>query len=227
MSLMRLFKSIAILPLRRKARIETIGTEDQWGVLEGSLTQDSFIVSAGVGKSITFEQAIVRNFQATIILLDPSPTGINTISLIGNEDGYLDFRPIGLAAQTGSLHFGRPDIESEGSFRKGNANDGLKLNCVSLKHLLDAEKRDHIDLLKLDVEGFEYEILLSALRSKITIDQICVEIHTNRVITIDETIFSALWLLIRLRLSGYAIVYNRNMDFTFVHRRLLSSAKSH
>ena len=221
MSFMRLFKSIAILPLWRKADIETIGTEDQWGVLKDSLTRDSFIVSAGVGKNITFEQSIVRKFRATIILLDPSPTGVDTMSRIGTEGGYLDFRPLGLAAQTGSLDFGRPDVESEGSFKKGSPNDGIKLDCVSLQHLLDTEKRTHIDLLKLDVEGFEYEILLSALRDKIEIDQICVEIHTNRAITIDETIFSALWLIIRLRLAGYAIVYNDKMDFTFVHKRLL------
>ena len=221
MSLMRFLKSAAILPLRRKAAIETIGTEDQWGVLRDSLSRNSFIVSAGVGKNITFEQTIVRKYGATIILLDPSPTGIDTMSRIGNEGGHLDFRPVGLAAQTGSLDFGRPDIESEGSFRKGSANDGVKLDCVSLKHLLGTEKRTRIDLLKLDVEGFEYEILQSVFRDKIEIDQICVEIHTNRAITINETIFSALRLILRLRLAGYAIVYNDKMDFTFVHKRRL------
>lgn len=220
MSLMRVLKSIAILPLQRTVPIDVIGTEDQWGILKGSLGRDSFVVSAGVGKCITFEQAIVRKFGSAVVLLDPSPTGIKTMSTVGNEGGHLDFRPIGLAARTGSLNFGKPDVEEEGSFRKGSANDGLKLDCVSLKDLLDSERKTRIDLLKLDVEGFEYEILLFAIRNKIEIDQICVEIHTNRAITIGETVFSAFWLIARLRLAGYAIVYNRNMDFTFVHKRM-------
>ena len=46
--------------------------------------------------------------------------------------------------------------------------------------------------------------------------QICVEIHHNRVISIDNTVLDAAKLILRLFLRGYRIVYNKNMDFTFV-----------
>ncbi|HEY0913151.1 MAG TPA: FkbM family methyltransferase, partial [Bradyrhizobium sp.] len=78
-----------------------------------------------------------------------------------------------------------------------------------------------VDLLKIDIEGFEYEVIDSMLRSGPAVDQICVEIHTNRVIDIRQTIFSAMGLILRLYRSGYRIIYNDNMDFTFAHRRAL------
>ena len=131
----------------------------------------------------------------------------------------IDFRAVGIAANTGALNFGPPENPDEGSFRKGNAGDEiLTLPCVALKDL--SENRD-VDLLKIDIEGFEYEVIDSMLRSGPAVDQICVEIHTNRVIDIRQTIFSAMGLILRLYRSGYRIIYNDNMDFTFAHHRAL------
>ena len=36
---------------------------------------------------------------------------------------------------------------------------------------------DSIDLLKIDIEGFEYEVLEDCLEDRIPIKQICVEFH--------------------------------------------------
>jgi FkbM family methyltransferase len=220
MSLMSTLKKLSTYPFWANVETVRLGKGDTWSVFAPPLDKNSVIISAGVGKAITFEEDIVARWGARIVLLDPSPTGLKTMQEKAGQP-LLDFRPLGLTAEDGPHSFGHPDNAAEGSFRKG-ADSGLSFECVSLKTLIAEASRSHVDLLKMDVEGFEYEILDALLKSGIRADQICVEIHTNRTISIDEGIFDAYRLILRLYRAGYRIVYCRNMDFTFVHKRLLN-----
>lgn len=220
MSLFRRLKELFLVPLSRRVPTVLLGSADQWAIPAGSLAADSFIVSAGVGHSITFEQDIIARFGARIVLLDPSPTGVATIERLTDRRN-IEFLPLGLAAASGELQFGLPDRAEEGSFRKGSAADGVSFGCTSLSDIMRRHGRTRIDLLKIDVEGFEYEIIQSIFDGHLAVDQICVEIHHNREISIDQTVMDAARLILRLARYGYRIVYNKNMDFTFVKAGLL------
>lgn len=219
MSLFRNLKQVFLLPMSIKVPLTLLGSVDQWGVPENSIRSDSFIVSAGVGTAITFEDAIVERYNARVILLDPSPTGVKTISRKTNMRN-ITFLPLGLSAESGNVSFGLPDRLDEGSFKKGTGT-GLSFPCVSLVDIMRDHDMTKVDLLKIDVEGFEFEIIDRILVGRIEVDQICVEIHHRGVIDIQESVGSAAMLIVRLYLCGYLIAYNKNMDFTFVHRRLL------
>lgn len=223
MSIFRTLKELFILPLSTKAPTVLLGKSDQWAIVGSALNANSFIVSAGVGHSISFEEAIIQKFDATIVLLDPSPTGVNTIK--NKKDiRNIDFRAMGLAKQGGDISFGLPDSSEEGSFRKAvDGGDCLTFKCTSLAELMKEHGKNRIDLLKIDVEGFEYEIIESVFENDIDIDQICVEIHHDKVISTDKTVFDAASIILKLFRRGYRIVYNKNMDFTFVNKRLLSA----
>lgn len=225
----KVLKQVFIFPFRRAVPTELLGKTDQWAITRNSLDAGSFIISAGVGQSITFEDALVARFDATVILLDPSPTGLNTIQARESMRN-LTFLPIGLARQSGTHRFVPPERPEEGSFRKAQDGDGPLFRCTSVADLLKVHNRHKIDLLKIDVEGCEYEILESILDSRIEVDQICVEIHHNRVIPIDKTVLQAALLILRLvAQGGYRIIYNKNMDFTFANKRFLArfSAAGH
>jgi FkbM family methyltransferase len=223
MGLFRQLKKAFLVPLSRNIPTVLVGSRDQWALPVGALNSDSFIVSAGVGTSITFEEDLASMFRARIILLDPSPTGVQTMKNEARDD-LIEFSPRGLAKRSGNVSFGLPDRPEEGSFKKGVGSDGLTFICVSLPDLLKENKKSKIDLLKIDVEGFEYEIIASMIENNIQVDIVCVEIHHNRVIGIDETIADAVKLILRLCRNGYVIIYNKNMDFTFVHKRILRKA---
>ena len=162
MAFFKQLKQLFIAPMVKRLPVVLVGTADQWAIPAGSLAADAFVVSAGVGKDITFEQDLVARFGVRIILLDPSPTGIKTIanrSLPCN----IEFHALGLAAQAGSVSFGHPDRSEEGSFRKSNVDGGVSFDCTTLQELMSQHNRSRIDLLKIDVEGFEYEIIDSIL----------------------------------------------------------------
>jgi FkbM family methyltransferase len=224
MSIFRTLKELFILPLSRKVPTVLLGKSDQWAIVGDAINANSFIVSAGVGHSISFEEAIIETFDPRIILLDPSPTGVNTIKQ-KKDMRNIDFLEMGLAKEGGDISFGLPDNSDEGSFRKAVDGDCLTFRCTSLADIMKEHGKSKIDLLKIDVEGFEYEIIESIFDKNIDVDQICVEIHHNKVISTDKTLFDAASLILQLFRRGYRIVYNKNMDFTFANQRVLPGPK--
>jgi FkbM family methyltransferase len=213
-------KNAFLVPFSKDISTVLVGSSDKWALPLETLNAKSFVVSAGVGTSVSFEEDLASRCRARIILLDPSPTGIQTMHNKA-PNKLIQFSPRGLAERSGDVSFGLPDRLEEGSYKKGATSDGLTFTCVSLSDLLAENGKSKIDLLKIDVEGFEYGIIASIIENNIEVDIICVEIHHNKVIQIEETVSDAAKLIISLYRNGYVIVYNKNMDFTFLHKRIL------
>lgn len=58
------------------------------------------------------------------------------------------------------------------------ANAGtVTVPCKRISILMSELGHDHIDLLKMDIEGTEYEVIAEILSNKIPINQILVEFH--------------------------------------------------
>jgi len=73
---------------------------------------------------------------------------------------------------------------------------------------------DHLDLLKLDIEGSEYAVLDDLLKQRIPVRQICVEYHNGTLpgIRRSQTIRSILKLLAR----GYKLIDYEGGNHTFL-----------
>ena len=72
-----------------------------------------------------------------------------------------------------------------------------------------------LDVLKLDVEGFEFDILSSFLGSSISCSQLLVEFHYGR--GTGHSFFEYVVVMLRLRLAGYRLVHRVKADHTFLH----------
>ena len=70
-----------------------------------------------------------------------------------------------------------------------------------------------IDLLKMDIEGAEYEVINDILEKNIDIDIILVELHGNekKIINFVKKIIS----------KGYYLVKYRNADIIFIKKKLI------
>ena len=76
---------------------------------------------------------------------------------------------------------------------------------------------DSIDLLKIDIEGFEYEVLESCIGERIPIKQICVEFHDF----FPEIPKSRTTQMIRtLESHGYHLIHRHRHDHTFLRREI-------
>lgn len=164
---------------------------------------------AGVGKEMTFELELARLVKRPVQVFDPSPTGIETIANTKSEN--LRFFPVGIAAETATIEFSPPENAGEGSYsvvREGRKR--ISFECWSLTKIMRENGDTAIDLLKMDIEGFEYDIIDVILNDHIPVRQLCVEFHP--------------WLrpgrtlrtIARLRRAGYRIIYKHRGDHTFL-----------
>jgi FkbM family methyltransferase len=187
-----------------------MGVLSQWTIVTRGLHPGAVIYSGGVGEDITFEQELIRRFGVKIHIFDPSPVAARTIAL-ANVDGLL-FRPVGLAASsTGKFSIGG-GTESSTWLKAGGSET---LPCTGLAREMEMNGHDSIDLLKIDIEGFEYEVLEGCLAERLPIKQICVEFHDF----FPEIPKARTKSMIRaLESHGFELIHRHRHDHTFLRR---------
>ncbi|MBS1589418.1 MAG: FkbM family methyltransferase [Bacteroidetes bacterium] len=92
----------------------------------------------------------------------------------------------------------------------------------SLKTIMQELGHTHIDVLKIDIEGSEYDVIDNILDEKLSVTQILIEFHdrffTNGTLKTKATI-------VNLRDSGYEIfvISNSLEEISFIKKMLFSS----
>ena len=186
-----------------------------WNLCPAGLDAHSVIYSGGVGRDITFEHALVKNYGSQVVLFDPSPTGMETMALPENKIPQFKFHPVGLAGKCGTLKFSAPQDEAEGSwFRQAGGKASLEVPCVDLATLMRQNGHDHIDLLKIDIEGAEYEVLDDLLNRRLRVKQVLVEFHHRLLpgIRRGQTIRA----ILKMAWAGYRLLKRDGENLTFL-----------
>jgi len=204
--------------LMRRAELLTLGAPDsicKWTICPTGLGKQSIVYSAGLGSDITFEHALAAKFGCELLLCDPSPTGINTMALPENRIPQFHFFPLALAGRSGELSLA-PPLEPAGDswFASAQAPGSLKVSSADLGSLMRQNKHDHIDLLKMDIEGSEYEVINDILKNELPIGQICVEFHHGILPGIRRR--QTITAMLRLIARGYKLVDQTGFNHTFV-----------
>lgn len=210
------FRSFYWLLTRRFQGLERLGGTCTWTINPAELGPSSTVLCAGAGNDISFEKALIERFGCRVILLDPSPTGKATFGRdLISDPALLSFLPYGLAGEDGTFSFTAPEDPAEGSFSatRRSGNHALDLECKSVPTLMAQLGWKRIDLLKMDIEGFEYGVLESLDQNKIDVRQICVEFHHGAGFraTRSDTIKA----ILNLRRSGMTLVHRVHFDHTF------------
>jgi len=188
--------------------VKRVGNDHSGWVINVSPTP-VVVYCAGVGKDMTLELELAKMTTRPVLVFDPSPTGIKTIA--ESDTRNLKFLPVGLAAHTGVIQFSVPVDADEGSYSV--VQDGVEVvsfECYDLPTIMSRNGDSYIDLLKMDIEGFEFDIVNQFLDQQIPVRQLCVEFHD--------------WLrpgatlktMARLYRAGYRIIYKRYGDYTFI-----------
>ena len=205
---------------KKNSPLTRLGDPCPWDICMDGLDSHSVIISAGAGNDISFEIELRKKTGATIILLDPSPTGRKTVDdTPANQLAGIKFLPYGLAAKSGVNTFALPANPVEGSYALLPTGKGtVSFECRSLGDLMRENNLQRVDLLKMDIEGFEWEVLDSILTQRLNVSQICVEFHP-----MHNLYWSGLqryFKLIKMRWKGYCLVSHQGTgDHTFLKTR--------
>jgi len=146
------------------------------------LSADSIIYSFGIGKDISFDLKCINRHHCQVFGFDPTPKSIEYIRAkkISSHFRFFDF---GIAAyKTEHIDFFLPANPRgvSGSLVMNQAvdeNRAIRVLVKSFKDITAELGHRHIDVLKMDIEGSEYEVLEAILEAGIRVDQILVEFH--------------------------------------------------
>jgi FkbM family methyltransferase len=201
---------------------QPVGGASQWTMLTRDMRSDSVVYSGGVGEDISFELELIRLYGVRIHIFDPSPVGNKTIAKTLNNseklEKHLAFKPLGLAA-TSQVNFSIGGGNGETAWLRAATGDKSEsVPCTTIPDELLMNAHDHIDLLKIDIEGFEYEVLQSCFEAKIPIKQICVEFHDFFPDIPKMKTFRA---INDLRRRGFILVHKNRHDHTFYNSEYL------
>jgi len=135
------------------------------------------VLSFGLGDDISFDEEMIRNYGACVYGFDPTPASLSWIAAHGKPSNMQVF-PIGIAAFDGEQKFSLSKRETRGNF-SSRETAGITVGCKVMRYrsILANLELQHVDVLKLDVEGSEYDVIPDIITSPIQPVQLLVEFH--------------------------------------------------
>jgi len=209
------------LLLRRGYELATLGDRSvgvQWTICPAHLNPQSIVYSAGVGNDISFERELVKRFGCNIVLIDPSPTGVHTMSLPENKIPQFRFFPVALTRKAGKIRMAPPSKPGVDSWStKDDSDAAIEVEATDIKSLMDSNGHASIDLLKLDIEGCEYEVICDLLDRRIPVRQLCCEFDYGYAP--GSTRGQAIRAMLKLAWHGYGLIKQEGGNHTFVSKK--------
>jgi FkbM family methyltransferase len=200
--------------------LEKLGDERfglQWTICPTALNRSSIVYSAGVGNDISFERTLVKRFGCDIVLCDPSPVAAKTMALSENKIPQFHFHPLALAAREGHITVShQTDKEGQTWFARAGADGGDRIASSDLSSLMKQHGHTYIDLLKIDIEGSEYEVIEDLVARAIPIGQLCVEYHHG--VLPGYTRMQSVRSMFRLVRNGFQLVHQEVCNHTFLKK---------
>lgn len=155
--------------------------DGEWVVCRETIKPGGVVHSYGIGTNLEFEIDLVRRFGVVVRAFDPTPLALEWVQkqqLLESIKVY----PWGIADEDGNVELELPEQHVTSFVKCGElvrSNAVIKATCPvkrfpTICHLLGDRS---IEILKLDVEGFEYGVVPDVLAARCRIGQLLVEFH--------------------------------------------------
>lgn len=168
------------LPVQTECSTVSLGNDGaQWAVCLDGLSENSVVYSIGVGEDISFDLELIARCGMRIHAFDPTPRSIRWLELQQLPDKFI-FHDYGVADYDGISAFFPPADPLHVSYSAiSRPSRGPKIHAAvyRIATIMQTLGHDHIDLLKMDIEGSEYRVLENLMTSRMPVGQILVEFH--------------------------------------------------
>ena len=157
------------------------GTEyGGWSICPRGLGRESVVYSAGIGTDISFDLALIEHYGMPVHAFDPTPGSIAWLEAQQLPPGFT-WQQVGLAAYDGQATFFPPDNPEyiSHTMLPRTAADGraIQVDVRRVATLMRDLGHQRLDVLKMDIEGAEYDVVSDILASGIDIGQMLIEFH--------------------------------------------------
>ncbi|MDJ0918507.1 MAG: FkbM family methyltransferase [Woeseiaceae bacterium] len=144
----------------------SVRISDGWKYSADGLGESAVVYSLGVGDCIDFDLDLIERHGVTVHTFDPTPYAHEWI---GRQDlpGGLEFHPWAAAGEDGTLRlFRRVNQRGKRSVvmwtaddNAGDTDDYIDAPAHTIATMMDKLGHETVDLLKIDVEGAEFDII--------------------------------------------------------------------
>jgi FkbM family methyltransferase len=203
------------LPTERYGGLVEVGSE--WGgwVVPGDLIDASWTCyCVGAGSDVSFDLGLIERYGALVRCLDPFEIFREQAEAKAAGEPRFVFKEVALAEEDGPLTMYGARDPGSGSLSAVNLYETERATTVSgrtLSSLMDEFGDERTDLLKLDIEGSEYDILPALDLPALGVRVLCVEIHPN------HSVAEARRLLDGVTAQGYRLVNCKHpTSYTFM-----------
>ena len=177
-----------------------------WYVACEDICNKSVIYSFGIGEDISFDLKLIKEKDVIIHAFDPTPRSWIHVNKI--NEPRIKLYKYGLSDKDCIKNFYAPknkDHVSYSTYRNDQSNESIfDVQFYCLNSIMTKLNHDHIDLLKLDIEGEEFNVLEDIINSHLRPKQILVEFHPEK-----SSIF--------IKKHKFLINILKNLDYSLVH----------
>lgn len=212
---------VLLSPTRIDAKTVAVGENDgRWLIPSDLFPENSICYCVGVGVDCSFDIELAARFQANVFSFDPTPSSVEYMQSVSHP--RLKFLPWGVWKHDGNIEIfpqQRNSITNLSVTPSGSQEIGTTVPCFRLKTIMEKLGHKHIDLLKIDIEGAWYEVLMDMVSCSIAPKILCVEFDSPTSI---RRVREAVSLL---RQNGLILVCREKEDYLFAREDLQINAK--
>lgn len=210
---------------------------------------DSIVYSFGAGEDIETEATLINLFDCEVFIFDPTPrsqihieqiksnAAIGKPSYVGNDNKKpykltaqqaqkIHFENIGLWNKDTTIKFYEPSNEKHVSHSITNLQktaNYIEVEVKKLSTIMEANGHDHIDLLKLDIEGAEFAVIDELLASKTPFSALYLEFHHEDMNAYKASTKHIESYIKKLQQAGYVFLSGfDNKYYSCIHKSILN-----
>jgi len=223
-------------------------------VPDNFLGSDSICYCVGAGEDISFDTELKITFDSKVYIFDPSPYGINHFNQVKDYVNYgipltldkthapyvynisskqfseIEFVAVGLWDKKKILKFYDPEKEnysSHSAFLFTESRKFIEAPVDRLSNLMKQLDHEHIDLLKIEIEGAEYKVINTIIEDKLNVKAILVEFDEFYNTEDKAFYFRIKKSCDKLRKAGYILVHSTiAMKRLFIRKDIYDQLKN-
>ncbi len=169
------------IELQTQRECLTLGSEyGAHTVCPDELGPESVVYSVGVGEDVSFDLALAEHFGLSVHAFDPTPRSVEWVRS-QNLPACFIMNAIALGTEDGSATFYKPrnpqHISHSMLEHDRVDSEAIQVPMKRLKTLMQERGHERLDVLKLDIEGLEYNVLEQILDDRVPVAQLLIEFH--------------------------------------------------
>ena len=162
-----IMKDKFVIKRQKKETVKWLGNEyGGFGVCCRLLGDKPIVYSFGIGEDISFDIDLMEKYNAEIYAFDPTPKSVKWVkNNVHNEKFH--FYPYGISDKDGKESFFLPEnndyVSGSVLLHNGLKTVPIEVDMFQLRTIMNKLGHRKIDLLKMDIEGSEFNVVPNIL----------------------------------------------------------------